>query len=102
MRRPVFLVALPTLAVLAIGLVTISLADSDKTKKIEGTLVSTFTNVGCTSPIGLCTSGVIHANHGLDGTTYFTADSAAPGPSTATNPSATLSYSGVLTITTKQ
>src|SRR5437016_2810424 len=56
---------------------------------------------GCvTSPIGLCTSGTIQGNQGLNGTTYFTGDSAAPGPSTAPNPTATISYSGSLVITT--
>jgi hypothetical protein len=58
-------------------------------------IVSALTATGCTSSIGLCTAGTIDGNRGLNGTTFFTVDSAAPGPSTAPNLGATISYRGV-------
>lgn len=75
-------------------------AAADECKRVHAQIISTPI-FGClTSPIGLCTSGTIEGNHGLRGSTFFTADSAAPGPATAHNAAATISYSGVLEITT--
>lgn len=69
-------------------------------KQIDAQIISSETTTGCTSPVGLCTAGKIDGNHGLNGTTFFTADSTAPGPSTAPDPAATISYDGVVQITT--
>lgn len=79
---------------------TAGAAHADECKLVRAQIVSNPI-LGCpTSPIGLCTSGTIEGNHGLHGSTSFTADSAAPGPGTAPNAAATISYSGVLEIAT--
>jgi hypothetical protein len=72
-----------------------------KCRKIHAQISSTPTQEGCNSPAGLCTAGTIDGNMGLDGKTYFTADEIAPGPSTAPDAPATVSYSGILVITTR-
>ena len=89
----------------ACGLVTAFIGGADRAlagecKKIHGQLISTPITAGCTSPVGLCTVGMIDGNQGLNGTTAFSADSIAPGPATAPDAAATISYSGVLQITT--
>lgn len=71
-------------------------------KQVSAQIISSLTKTGCTSPVGLCTAGTIDGNRGLDGSTFFTVDSTAPGPSTAANAAATISYSGVLKVTTEQ
>lgn len=79
---------------------TAGAAHADECKPVHASIVANPI-FGCpTSPIGLCTSGAIEGNHGLRGSTFFTADSAAPGPGTAPNAAATISYSGVLEIAT--
>lgn len=77
-------------------------AKATECKQIHAQIISSQTTTGCSSPIGLCTAGNIDGNQGLSGSTFFTGDSAAPGPSTAPNAAATISYSGVLEITTNQ
>lgn len=67
-------------------------------KQIHAEITSSSTTAGCTSPIGLCTAGAIDGNFGLDGTTYLTTDSFAPGPTTAPKAPNVFSYSGVLQI----
>jgi hypothetical protein len=75
-------------------------ADANGCKQIHGQIVSDPI-LGCAaSPIGLCTAGTFTGNRGLRGTTSFVADSAAPGPPTAPNPAWTISYSGILQIST--
>lgn len=73
-------------------------ATAKECKQIHAEIVSSSTTAGCTSPIGLCTSGTIDGNFGLDGTTYLTTDSFAPGPNTAPKAPNVFSYSGVLQI----
>lgn len=70
-------------------------------KPIRAEIVSAATTAGCTSPIGLCTTGTIDGNHGLEGSTYLTTDSFAPGPDTAPNRATMFSYSGLLQISTR-
>ncbi len=57
---------------------------------------------GCTSPVGLCTAGVFEGDHLLRGTTSLVADGLAPAAGMpAVEAATTLSYSGLLTITTR-
>jgi len=57
---------------------------------------------GCTSPVGLCTAGVFKGDSLLRGTTALTADGIAPAAGMPLVEAATtLSYSGLLTITTR-
>jgi hypothetical protein len=64
-------------------------------------LQSTATTDGCTSPVGLCTAGTFKGDHLLRGTTSFVADGLAPAAGMpAVEAGTTLSYSGLLTITT--
>jgi hypothetical protein len=56
---------------------------------------------GCTSPVGLCTAGVFIGDSLLRGTTSLTADGIAPAAGMPlVEATTTLSYSGLLTITT--
>jgi hypothetical protein len=58
---------------------------------------------GCTSPVGLCTAGVFQGDGLLAGTTSFIADGLAPAAGMpAVEAPTTLSYSGLLTITTRK
>jgi hypothetical protein len=58
---------------------------------------------GCTSPVGLCTAGVFVGDHLLRGTTALTADGIAPAAGMPlVEAASTLSYSGLLTITTRR
>ena len=83
---------------LAAGLTTA--AKATECKQIHAQIILSLTSAGCTSPVGLCSAGTIHGNRGLSGTTFFTVDSLASGPSTAPNPLSTISYSAVFEITT--
>jgi hypothetical protein len=99
MKIPQNLVAMLVSAVLSAGIPF--QAKATKCKPVKAHAISFLTTTGCTSPIGLCDTGTISGNLGLNGAIeFFTVDSTAPGPSTAPNPSTTLSYSGILEITT--
>jgi hypothetical protein len=76
----------------------------DQCKSVQGTIKSVFTTQNCTSPVGLCTTGVITGAGLLDGATTFTAFNVAQsaGLTAAIEPPANLSYSGQLTIVTSQ
>ena len=74
---------------------------SEKCKRLHAQIVAAPVQEGCTSQFGLCTSGIIDGNRGLDGTTFFTADSVVNGPLTAPDPGTTKAYSGLLVITTR-
>ncbi len=66
-----------------------------------GGIQSSAVTAGCTSPVGLCTAGQFHGDPLLHGTTAFTADGLAPAAGMpAVEAPTTLSYSGLLTITT--
>jgi len=69
-------------------------------KQINAQIISYPVIVGCASPVNLCTSGIIDGNQGLNGTTFFTADSIAQGPLTAPDSPETISFSGLLEIKT--
>lgn len=69
---------------------------ADECKKIHGTIVDAQVTEGCTSPNRFCAEGTVTANHGLNGTTYFTMDGAVRGPATAPGSTAT---SGILVYT---
>jgi hypothetical protein len=70
--------------------------------RVHGRIQSSFTTTNCTSPIGLCTEGMITGAGPLDSATMFLALDAAPSAGMpAVEPAANLSYSGVLTITTR-
>jgi len=70
--------------------------------KGKGGIRSSQVTTGCTSPVGLCTAGVYQGEWFLEGTTSFVADALAPsaGLPGAVEAPTTLSYSGLLTITT--
>jgi hypothetical protein len=81
---------------------TSSVHAGDGCMKVHGRIQSTFTTTNCTSPIGLCTVGQITGAGPLDSATTFLALDAAPSAGLpAVEPSANLSYSGVLTINAK-
>jgi hypothetical protein len=85
---------------LAMNLILVGHGHAAECKPVHAEIISTPYVTGCTSPVGLCTEGTIDGNRGLEGTTSFIGDSIAPGPSTAPNSQATISYSGRLQITT--
>ena len=71
--------------------------------RVHGRIQSSFTSTNCTSPVGLCTEGMITGAGLLDSATTFLALDVAPSAGMpAVEPSANLSYSGVLTITTRR
>ncbi len=76
-------------------------AHAIKCKKLHAQILAVATTEGCTSVVGLCTAGTIEGNRGVNGTTYFTADSIERGPATALDAASTVSYSGLLVITTQ-
>jgi hypothetical protein len=68
-------------------------------RMVHGRIQSTFTTTNCTSPVGLCTAGMITGAGPLNAATTFLALDVAPSAGLpAVEPSANLSYSGVLTI----
>lgn len=73
-----------------------AVADPD-CKKVRAEIISFATTTDCASPIGLCTAGTIDGNQGLDGTTRFTALTAAPFHG---EPPTTLAVTGTLDIST--
>jgi hypothetical protein len=67
----------------------------------SATLRASVVVTGCASPVGLCTAGEVHGDPVLTGTTAFVADGLAPAAGMpAVERPTTLSYSGLLTITT--
>lgn len=92
-----------------VTLVAILILDSSATKalaaeckQISAQIISNPITAKCTSSVNLCTTGIIDGNQGLSGTTFFTADSIADGPTTAPDAPATISFSGLLSIVTDQ
>lgn len=75
-------------------------AKAAECKQIHAQITSAQITTMCTSPVNLCTAGTIDGNQGLNGTTFFTMDSIAAGPLTAPDAPATISFSGLLQITT--
>ena len=70
---------------------------------VHGRIQSTFTTTNCSSPVGQCTEGAITGGGPLDSATTFLALDAAPSAGMpAVEPSANLSYSGVLTINARK
>jgi len=79
-----------------------SVQANDGCHRVHGRVQSTFTTTNCTSPIGLCTAGKITRGGILDSATTFLALDVAPAAGMPANePAANLSYSGQLTIVTK-
>ena len=52
-------------------------------KRLHAEIVATLIQEGCTSKFSLCTAGTIDGNRGLNGTTAFSADDIAAGPTTS-------------------
>jgi hypothetical protein len=73
------------MAVLGIGSLAIPVAAQEdaKCKPVHADLVEQSSTVGCKPGHPSCFLGEVDGNHGLRGTTYFRADSSAPGPSTS-------------------
>jgi hypothetical protein len=69
--------------------------------RVHGGIRASVVAQGCTSPVGLCTAGEFHGDGLLNGTTSLTADGIVPAAGMpAVEAPTTLSYSGLLTITT--
>ena len=67
---------------------------------VQAKINALFNIAGCTSPVGLCTTGEITGGGILNGETRFTALSIAPAAGmTGIEPDSTLSYHGVLEVT---
>jgi len=74
----------------------------DGCHRVHGHFQSTFTTTNCASPIGLCTVGTITRGGILDSASTFLALDVAPSAGMPANePSANVSYSGQLSIQTK-
>ena len=80
-----------------------ALASPDETCiPVQAKIKALFNIAGCTSPVGLCTTGQITGGGILNGETRFTALSIAPAAGmTGIEPDSTLSYHGVLEIITR-
>ncbi len=78
-----------------------ALASPDETCiPVKAKITALFNIAGCTSPVGLCTTGQITGGGILNGETRFTALSIAPAAGmTGIEPDSTLSYHGVLEVT---
>jgi hypothetical protein len=86
---------------LTMNLIWVGHGNAAECKPVHAEIISKPYVTGCMSPVKLCTAGTIDGNRGLEGTTSFIGDSiVTPGPSTAPNSQATISYSGRLQITT--
>lgn len=69
---------------------------------VHATINALFVTAGCTSPVGLCTAGQLSGSGILNGSTSFTALGIAPAAGiTGIEPDTTLSYHGVLEVTTR-
>lgn len=69
---------------------------------VHATINALFVTDGCSSPVGLCTAGQISGGGMLNGNTRFTALGIAPAAGiTGIEPDTTLSYHGVLELTTQ-
>src|SRR3954470_9234575 len=67
----------------------------------SATLRASVVATNCASPVGLCTAGEVHGDPVLTGATAFVADGLAPAAGMpGVERATTLSYSGLLTITT--
>ena len=95
-----FLIGLAALTLLESGATAANNPDP-KCKKVKAEIVATPLVDGCTSAFGLCTTGTIDGNQGLNGSTRFVADGVTPAPSTAPDAAATVAYSGIIHITTR-
>jgi hypothetical protein len=90
-------------ALTAVGLAFMSKPASADTvcAPVHGTMTSTQTTAGCTSPTGICFTGSITGASLLDGSTSFVELDQAPSAGMPlTEPANNVSYSGTLTITT--
>jgi hypothetical protein len=82
---------------------TASAHAKDGCQRVHGRIQSTFTSTNCTSPVGLCTEGKITNAGPLNSATTFLALDVAPSAGMpSVEPSANLSYSGVLTIVARE
>ena len=91
-----------TLILIAVGALTRNVHADVSCMPVHGTITSVRTTQNCTSPIGICTVGTIAGAGLLEGTTTFVALDAAPSAGMSTlEPSTNLSYSGQLTIVTR-
>jgi hypothetical protein len=89
------------MAVLAAGTATVSVAAQavqSNCKSIHADLVEDRSTTACKPGHAVCFLGDVDGNQGLRGTTYFRADSSAPGPSTGL--AGFISYSGQFEYTT--
>ena len=102
--RPLGVAAILTLiGTIAATSFTKNVHADDGCRMVHGRIQSTFTTTNCTSPVGLCTAGKITGAGPLDAATTFLALDVAPSAGLpAVEPSANLSYSGVLTINARR
>jgi hypothetical protein len=64
--------------------------------QIHAVIIDAQVTDGCTSPNKFCAAGVVLGDHGLNGKTYFTTDSAIVGPPTRPG---SIAASGILVYT---
>lgn len=96
-RRTLFVLALASVANLAIPARAQEANPGPKCKPVHADLEENLSTVGCKPTHPNCFLGEVDGNHGLRGTTYFRADSGAAGPSTSPG---FISYSGLFEYTT--
>jgi hypothetical protein len=91
-----------TLILIALGVVTREVRADSSCAPVHGTYTSVQTTQGCTSPTGICFVGTITGAAILNGTvTFEELDQAPSAGMPLTEPGTTVSYSGTLTISTK-
>jgi hypothetical protein len=91
LRRTLFVLALLSVANLAIPAVALEAPSQPTCKAVHADLEENLATVGCKPGHPNCFLGDVDGNHGLRGTTYFRADAGAAGPGTSPG---FISYSG--------
>jgi hypothetical protein len=86
--------------VLILSLMTGSVFAKERCHRAKGNISVSFTSQDCSSPYGMCTTGEVRGDHFLRGTTKYTVEQIG-GVAGDPYGQATVSYRGVLTLTTK-
>lgn len=98
-------VALFLFFLLAVSLISVRIVAAEGNGMcipVHAKIQSTFFAEGCSSPVGLCTTGEITESGLLNGSTSFVALGMSPAAGMpGAEPDTTLSYSGLLKITTR-
>jgi hypothetical protein len=97
--RKRFAAALACSATLTMAAAAQETVTTPKCKAVHADLVEDLATAACKPGQTSCYLGFVDGNHGLRGTTYFKADSGAPGPTTSPG---WISYSGVFEYVTER